>query len=264
MKRKRDALLHILCAWSVFFVLPSMLASPAVAPVKVLVVRQTNSFFGHITLYVGSKGMKFCEDSGEFEIVCGPPKWTVLVFRTDSHEGIERPLSEWAEHGLGIMNPRVPFAGVKTTEVVDPQLKIACRVMTVESKLRLWAMNDPLIFQHNTKQKIKLQRLVCSKSIDLAPQAQLFLRGLYCVRTFGTPGIPLDLSYSCTDGSVNHEYSTVSIKEKELGPETFAYPSSFKKVTSQAQLLIGGKRKQQLRDFADTLIDSEMEERKKN
>jgi hypothetical protein len=84
------------------------------------------------------------------------------------------------------------------------------------------------------------------------------------VRTFGTPGIPLDLSYTCNDGSVSHEYSTVSIKEKELGSDTFAYPTQFKKASSEVGLLISGKRKQQLKDFADTLIDSEMEQRKKS
>ena len=236
-------------------------SSLASSTLKCLAVRQ-NCCLGKVTLYVSERGMKYCEDAGEFEIICAPPTWTVLVFRKESREGMKIPLTDWAEHGLGIMNPKLSFAKAQTLEAQDPLLKIPCRIVSVESNRRLWRMNDPLVFQQTTKERIKLQKLVCSKSISLTSQEQLFLRGLYCIRTFGTPGIPLNLSYTCADGSINTEYSTTSIRRVELASDAFNYPQSVKLVKSHLELLLAGKRKQQLQDLAHTLVEIEAEDRK--
>jgi hypothetical protein len=82
---------------------------------------------------------------------------------------------------------------------------------------------------------------------------------MYSVHDFG--GIPLELRYDLSSGSVDQVYHTVSLKQDNVPKSVFEYPQQYVRVSSKTDFIMSGKRQKQFKDLADTLLDQIGEER---
>jgi hypothetical protein len=233
--------------------------TPRAAKEKAYVLRQTNTYFGPVTLYIADDGAKFAVDNGEMFVMCAAPDWKIMMFRPDSKHGMCTTLEDWSKHGFGIMNPRVPLSRGQQSKSVAGDLKVPCHVVTAQTGKRLWATNDPLVFRQSTKVDIKKVTYKCTDGIVLRPEIRAFLSGMYSVHDFG--GIPLELRYDLSSGSVDQVYHTVSLKQDNVPKSVFDYPQQYVRLSSRADFIMSGKRQSQFKDLADTLLDEIGEEK---
>jgi hypothetical protein len=226
----------------------------------VWIVRQTNQLLGVVTLYLGQDRAKVVTRNGDLTITCCAPDWNVVLYRKSDNVGVKVPMVEWHRAGFNLMNPKGALIRGKHENTVDPDLKIDCQEVVLKSDGRLFGANDPMIFQSSKKTFTREIRYKYTRSIPLNKNVDTFLTGMFNVPDFG--GIPLALTYVCTDGTVEKPYSTFSLKKGQSPSPFFTYPKGYT-TTPLNQILISKRQQNRMQEILHDALDEESTTQKK-
>lgn len=230
--------------------------------VKVLLIKQSNNYFGQTEIYLGTNEAKLIGREGNNIIYCKAPDWKVLVYSKNNNLGCEIPLRDWQAQGMKVVKSRVDLTKGRYTETYDPVLKLACRQTTMKGGGRYFGSDDPMIFRSLSKQSLSEVRYKYTRNLPISPNASKFLQGLYDMST--VDGLPLELINKFSTGNETYLYKTESIKEAEVPAESFDFPKKYRKVNSLGDLLLNSVDKKKVNDLIDSLIDEEADLKKKN
>lgn len=229
-------------------------------PIKVLLVKQLNNYFGPTDLYIGENEALLIGREGKTKVLCKAPDWNVLVYSKDANKGLEQPLSKWEVAGLNAVNSKKNLAGRKRTATRDLQLKIDCWEIVIDANERYFGSDDPMIFRSLSKKSLKQVRFKSTRDLALSPNVTRFLRGLYNIPDFG--GLPIELLNKFSDGSQTYFYRTKSMERTEVTASLFDTPVGYHKARDIAEILVGNLDKRQLTDLLDSLMHDEGQPKK--
>lgn len=229
-------------------------------PVKVLLVRQFNGFFGPTDIYIGENEAKLVGREGNTMILCKAPDWNVLIYSKDGNKGFQVPLQKWESDGLHAVTPKKKLTSGRRVAVRDNALHLDCWQIVINANERYYGSDDPLIFRSLSKQALKEVRFKCTRSLPLSPNVTRFIRGLYSIPPFG--GLPLELINTCSDGSCTYTYKTTSMKNIEVPSSAFKTPIGYQKAESIGEILMGNMDKKKITELMDTIIEDERQSSK--
>jgi hypothetical protein len=221
---------------------------------QVWIVRQSNQLLGVVNLYIGQDRAKLTARNGELTMTCCAPNWNVVVYRKSDNVGVNVPIEQWYRNGFKLMNPRTSLDKGKHENTVDPDLKIDCQELVLKTDNRLYGVNDPTVFRSSTKTFTREIRYKCTRSIPLNKNVDKFLTGVFNVPDLD--GIPLALTYICTDGSVEKPYGTLSLKKGQSPASFFTYPKGYA-TTVLNQILISKHSQNQMQAILDAVVNEE-------
>lgn len=221
----------------------------------VWVVKEINQFLGTTNIYLSPDGARCVVRDGELSILCAAPKWNVVLFRKSDNSGVDIPYEHFCRHGLNLMNPKQSLRTGIAKSISDEQLNVPCKEMKIRCGKQFFGTNDPVLFQATKKLGLREIYYKCTESVPVSPKVQAFLNGLFNVPREFT-GVPLELSYYCTDGSVERTYSTLSVKKSRVPQNFFAYATGFK-TAAIADLMISNKQKHQFESLLESVVEEE-------
>ena len=227
-------------------------AQPGAAE-NVLVVRQFNGYTGGTVLYLGKESSKFEARSGNLNVYCSGPDWTVIVYRKDDKRAMVVPLDQWVKTGFKVMPPKEKLIDATVTTVRVPVINQTCKEFVLKSNRRLFESNDPVMFRSNTSKNVKEIRCITTRGVVLQDKMKKFIHGLY--NQPWTDEIPLDLKNVLSDGSEICTYKIQSIKQETVPAGFFAYPKNYAVVTRREDILASKKEEKKARQLLDTLIN---------
>lgn len=229
-------------------------------PIKVLLVKQLNNYFGPTDLYIGENQALLIGREGKTKVLCKAPNWNVLIYSRDANKGLEQPLSKWELSGLNAVKSKKNLAGRQRAAIRDLQLKIDCWEIVIDANERYFGSDDPMIFRSLSKQSLKQVRFKSSRSLALSPNVTRFLRGLY--NTPDCDGLPIELLNKFSDGNQTYFYKTKSLEKTEVPDSLFDTPTGYHKAKDMAEILVGNLDKRQLTDLVDSLMHEEGQPKK--
>jgi hypothetical protein len=221
---------------------------------QVWIVRQSNQLLGVVTLYIGQDRAKLTARNGELTMTCCAPNWNVVVYRKSDNVGVNVPLEQWYRNGFRLMNPRTSLDKGKHENTVDPDLKIDCQELVLKTADRLYGVDDPTVFRSSKKTFMREIRYKCTRSIPINKNVDKFLTGVFNVPDLD--GIPLALTYFCTDGTIEKPYGTLSLKKGQSPSSFFTYPKGYA-ATALNQILISKHSQSQMQAILDAVVNEE-------
>src|SRR5689334_2960757 len=75
-------------------------AQAAWAADSMLVLDQTNSIYGHLTVSLSKLGVRMERKNGDYCLLCVGPSWDILLFSDKTKKVFRYPMSKWKTKGF--------------------------------------------------------------------------------------------------------------------------------------------------------------------
>jgi len=195
---------------------------------KVTVVCQKNLYMGPSKLYLGDDRAKLVTHDGTVALLCTPPDWMVVIYRTDQKLQTQMPIKTWAIRGFGLMPPQQSMTGGATSTTMDEKLKVICTTTNVPINRPYYEGNDPMMFRSTARATVKNLIQKTTDAITVSDNIRSFIKGIYNQQSI--QGIPLELTNVASDGRISTIYNTVAIGDEIVQPNFWDRPNNYKQV----------------------------------
>lgn len=234
-------------------------ATSKATPVKTYVLTQRGSVLGHVNTYVCSNAIRIELPDNRCYLVAAAPDWRVVLYNPDKKCAMDMSLEQFEKHEA--QYSYLPQA-TEQTEGTWPKIK---------SGMIRYANIDAARFVLPTNPRLKVANpatpnhgyYIVLERKDIPREATRVMAKLFYQSKI--PGLPLNEHIS-TDGlngkksnsflDLRGDYSHLStqkVKEELVSSDFFKYPTGFKKVLKEIDVLTDQSRLQQIEDMTNEM-----------